>query len=105
MKAMARLPTTSTGSGRDINQTIPMDSTPLWGPRRGTRRLRDCQAVRALPVRPAHVEAGVGEDVGCCVSVLPAQVGEEDVLAGADAPGDGLADLAGSDDYGDFGHG
>jgi hypothetical protein len=53
----------------------------------------------------ADVEAGVGEDLGGGVGVLLAQVGQQDVFAGADPPGDGLADLSGSDGDDDFAHG
>ena len=41
---------------------------------------------------------------GCRLGVGLAQVGEHDVLAGADAPGDGLADQARSDDDDDVAH-
>ena len=43
----------------------------------------------------ADVEAGVAQDFGGGVGVVLAQVGQDDVLAGADAPGDGLADRPG----------
>ena len=52
----------------------------------------------------ADVEAGVGEDVGGRLGVLLSQVGELHLLACADASGDGLADLPGSDDDDDFAH-
>ena len=44
------------------------------------------------------------QHLGGCVGVRLVQVGEEDVFAGADAAGDGLADRAGADDDGDFAH-
>jgi hypothetical protein len=45
--------------------------------------------------------SGVGHDVGCCVRVGLAAVGEHDVLPDADPARDGLTDLAGSDDNDD----
>ena len=53
----------------------------------------------------ADVETGVRKYLGRSVGVLLAQVGQQDVLACADTPGDGLAYLAGSYDDDNFGHG
>jgi hypothetical protein len=46
----------------------------------------------------AHVEPGVAHHVGSGVGVRLAQVGQHDMLAGADAPGDRLSDRSRSDD-------
>ena len=50
------------------------------------------------------VEAGVAEHLGGGVGVVLVEVGEHDVLAGADPSGDGLADRAGADDDDDVAH-
>ena len=52
----------------------------------------------------ADVEAGVAHRLGGGLGVGLAQVGQHDVLAGADAPGDGLADRPGADDDDDVAH-
>ncbi len=52
----------------------------------------------------ADLEAGVAQHLGRGVGVALAQVGQHDVLAGADPPGDGLANRAGSNDDDDFVH-
>jgi len=44
---------------------------------------------------------GVGHHLGCCLRVRLAAAGEHDVLADGDPAGDGLTDLAGSDDNDD----
>ena len=49
--------------------------------------------------RDAHLVPGVRHDLGGRVGVLPAQVGQQDVLTRADPPRDGLADLTRPDDY------
>ena len=54
--------------------------------------------------RGADREPGVTEDLRGGVGVRLVEVGEHDVLAGADPPGDGLADRAGADDDDDVAH-
>lgn len=54
--------------------------------------------------RGAYVEPGVAHRVGGCVGVGLLEVGEHDVFAGADAPGDCLPDRARSDDDDDSAH-
>jgi hypothetical protein len=51
-----------------------------------------------------HLEPGVEHHLCRGGSVLVVQVGQYDVLAGAHAPGDGLADRACSDYDNDFAH-
>ena len=48
--------------------------------------------------RGAHLEASVAQHLGRRVGVLLVQVRQQDVLAGADPPGDGLTDRPGSED-------
>ena len=55
--------------------------------------------------RGADLEAGVAQDVGRGGGVLLAQVGQQDVLAGAHPPRDRLADRPGPDDDDDVAHG
>src|SRR6478672_2756202 len=52
----------------------------------------------------ADAESGVAHHIGGGVGVRLAQVGQHDVLAGADAPRDGLSDGSRSDDDDDFAH-
>jgi hypothetical protein len=52
-----------------------------------------------------HVEAGVSHHLGGGGGVLAVQVGQHDVLAGADAPRDRLTDRACSDNDNDVAHG
>jgi hypothetical protein len=61
-------------------------------------------ARRRVDRRDGHVVAGISEGLGGGVGVLLAQVGEQDVLADADAPRDRLTDQARSDDDDDVGH-
>jgi hypothetical protein len=62
-------------------------------------------ARRRVDRRDGHVVAGITEGLGGGVGVLLAHVGEQDVLADADAPRDRLTDQARSDDDDDVGHG
>jgi hypothetical protein len=55
-------------------------------------------AVGRVDRRNADVVARVAEGLGRGVGVLLAHVSQQNVLADADAPRDGLADQAGSDD-------
>ena len=54
--------------------------------------------------RCAHLEPGVAQHLGRRVGIALVQVGQQDVLAKADPPGDCLTDLPGSDDNNDFTH-
>ena len=63
-----------------------------------------CLARGDVDGRDAHLIAGVGHDLGCCVRVRLAAVGEHDVLPDSDPTRDGLTDLAGSDDDNDVLH-
>ena len=78
--------------------------TPTTSPSDAAVSARACTDVAVGDVDGCgrHVEAGVAEDLGRGVGVLDAQVGEHDVLAGADSPGDRLTDRAGADDDDDF---
>jgi hypothetical protein len=53
----------------------------------------------------ADLEPGVGQHLGGSVGVGLVQVGHQDLLAGADPPGDGLTDRPGADDNIDLTHG
>jgi hypothetical protein len=50
------------------------------------------------------LEPGVAQHLGGGVGVGLVQVGDQDVLAGADPPGDGLSDRPGPDDDRDLAH-
>jgi hypothetical protein len=52
----------------------------------------------------ADVKAGIGQNLSRRIRVRLVEIGEEDMLAGADPPGDRLADLARADYDGDFAH-
>ena len=52
--------------------------------------------------RCAHLEPGVAQHLSRRIGIALVQVGQQDVLAKADPPGDCLTDLPGSDDNNDF---
>jgi hypothetical protein len=54
--------------------------------------------------RCAHLEPGVAQHLSRRIGIALVQVGQQDVLAKADPPGDCLTDLPGSDDNNDFTH-
>jgi hypothetical protein len=54
--------------------------------------------------RDARFVSGVAQDLCRRIGVLLAHVGQQDVLTYTDPPGDGLADLAGSDDHDHISH-
>lgn len=58
---------------------------------------------RDIDGRGGGVEPGIAEDLGGSLCILRAQVGQQNVLARAHAPGDGLADRSGADDDDDAG--
>ena len=54
--------------------------------------------------RSAQVKTGIGQYLGRLLGILLMQIGEQDMLACADPAGDGLANLASSDDDYDVAH-
>ena len=71
----------------DVADTVAVSTSACTGLARGHVDGRD-----------AHLVPGVRQDLRRRVGVLPAQVGQQDVLARADPPRDGLTDLTRSDD-------
>ena len=60
---------------------------------------------RHVDARGTDLETGIAQDLCRRVGGFKAQVGQQDVLACADAPGDRLTDRSGSDENDNIGHG
>ncbi len=61
-------------------------------------------ALRYVDGRRARREPGVLQNLRRCVSILPSKISQQDMLASADSPRDGLPDRPGSDDDDDVAH-